>query len=104
MGQSTGEDMRSLRSREAAILGTQMSIKASDYLLQESLRESIKESLKESALELELPMFKKLHTAETGSYTDDYADGFYIGQVNHATGKKEGLGVRIYLTEKHEHS
>ena len=49
-------DIRSLRSRDAAILG-QMSIKASDYLLQESLRESIKESIRESAEKPELPRF-----------------------------------------------
>ena len=49
-------DIRSLRSRDAAILG-QMSIKASDYLLQESLRESIKESIRESTEKPELPRF-----------------------------------------------
>lgn len=87
MGDSN-EDIRSLRSREAAILGTQGSVKATDYLLQESLRESIKESLMESALELELPIFKRLHMANTGSFTDDFATGVYIGQVNHASGKK----------------
>ena len=49
-------DMRSLRSRDAAILG-QMSLKASDYMLQESLRESIKESIRESTEKPELPRF-----------------------------------------------
>lgn len=36
---------------------------------------------------------------DPGSFTDDYTTGIYIGQVNAETGKKEGLGVRIYLTE-----
>ena len=51
-------DVRSLRSREAAILGSRMSMKPSDYLLQESLRESIRDSLKESANYMKLPKFR----------------------------------------------
>ena len=54
-------DMRSLRSREAALLGNHNSVRASEHLLQESLRESIKESLKESAIDLDLPIYKALH-------------------------------------------
>ena len=79
-------DIRSLRSRDAAILG-QMSLKASDYMLQESLRESIKESIRESTEKPELPRFKKVHVPHDGmKWSDDFATGFYIGQINHATG------------------
>ena len=56
-----------------------MSIKATDYNLQESLRESIRESLRESAIELELPTFKRLHMADSGCFSDDFATGIYIG-------------------------
>ena len=79
-----------------------MSLKASDYLLQESLRESIKESLRESAEKPDdFNRVKKIHIPrDGGKFSDDFATGFYLGQINHATGQKEGLGVRIYLAEK----
>ncbi len=57
--------------------------------------------MKKSAIQLDLPVFKKrIEEEDVGSFTDDFAPGFYIGQVNPITGKKEGLGVRIYLSEK----
>lgn len=73
-------DMRSLRSKDAAILGS-MSIKASDFMLQESLRESIKISLRESAKEInELPIFRAIKLpSEKTHFTDDYLNGVYLG-------------------------
>ena len=41
-------DSGSLRSKELAILGSRMSLRNNDVLLQESLRESINASLRES--------------------------------------------------------
>ncbi len=72
--------MRSLRSKDAAILGS-MSIKASEFMLQESLRESIKVSLRESAKEInELPIFRKIHLPDEKTHpTDDYLTGIYLG-------------------------
>ena len=71
--------MQSLRSRDAAILGSRMSMRASDLLMQESLRESIKQSLRESAKELDLPVFKKMHLPKEGCHSDDFITGVYIG-------------------------
>ena len=80
-------DVRSLRSREQAILGSQMSFKASDHMLQESLRDSIKESLKESAEKPDLTCLKKIHIPrDGGKFSDDFSTGFYVGQLNHGTG------------------
>ena len=50
---------------------------------------------------MKLPKFRQqLLPAKEGLHSDDYATGVYIGQLNHNTGKKEGLGVRLYLTDK----
>ena len=93
--------MRSLRSREAALLGSQASLKASENMLQESLRESIKESLRESYEKPDFPCLKKINLPrDGGKFSDDFATGFYVGKINQATGQKEGLGIRIYLDEK----
>lgn len=73
------DDMRSLRSREAAMYQSKASMKASDFFLQESLRESINESLKETAHYMHLPIFKRMHLPEDGSFADDFKTGYYIG-------------------------
>jgi len=55
-------DARSLRSREAAILGSRMSDRASDLLVQESLFESIRESLRESQQNInQHPVFRMMY-------------------------------------------
>ena len=78
-----------------------MSFKASDHMLQESLRDSIKESLKESAEKPDLTCLKKIHIPrDGGKFSDDFSTGFYVGQLNHGTGQKEGLGIRLYLAKK----
>ena len=33
------------------------------------------------------------------SFTDDFARGYYIGQIDPVTHRKSGLGIRIYLKE-----
>lgn len=51
---------------------------------------------------MRLPIFKRMHLPEDGSFADDFKTGYYIGQLNPITGQKEGYGIRIYLKEKVE--